>query len=104
MAPSTNKLSIYLIKPQYQQIEDIVEAHESPLVIANVGTFFYDESHPHEPDWLKDFFGGALGNNVRILSSSAKGILIVPLKVDNQQVHFAISFGVGRHLLRDGVF
>jgi hypothetical protein len=77
--PKANKLSVYLIKPEYQQLEDIIESEESVTEIPNIGHFVFDESHPHQPDWVKDFFGSTLANNLNIFASSAKGLLIIPV-------------------------
>lgn len=99
----TNKLSIYMIKPEYQKFEDIIESEENPHYIDGVGHFFFDESHPHKPSWVETFFGSNLDKEINIYTSSAKGILIVPIRHDSETINFAVSFGVGRHLLKDGV-
>lgn len=98
-----NKLSIYMIKPEYQTLEDIVESASQPQEISGVGHFVFDESHPHKPDWVKTFFGNTLDDNLRIFASSAKGILITSIRQNSDTVFFAIAFGVGRHLLQEGV-
>lgn len=99
----TNRLTIYMIKPEYQRIEDIVESVTNPCQIGEVGQFIFEESHPHPPDWINDFFGDELGDNLGILASSAKGIFIVAVMYAGSITNFAISFGVGRHLLKEGV-
>ena len=99
----TNKLSVYMIKPHYQRLEDIVDSDESPREIEQVGHFVFAQSHPHLPDWVKDFFGSTLDDNLGIFASSAKGVLITSVRDGNNTVFFAIAFGVGRHLLKEGV-
>lgn len=101
--PKANKLSIYLIKSEYQELEDIIESEELVIEIPNIGHFVFDESHSHQPDWVKDFFGSRLDDKINIFVSSAKGLLIVPITRDRHTVHFGIAFGVGRHLLKEGV-
>jgi uncharacterized protein (TIGR04141 family) len=44
-----------------------------------------------------------LNGDKRLLTSSAKGILIVPIKKGSEVVNFAVSFGFGRHLLKEGI-
>jgi len=100
---NTNKLSVYMIKPEFQRLEDIIDSTEEPTEIPGVGHFVFEESHPHQPDWVKGFFGSALDDDVRIFASSAKGLFLVPVTEDGKTVFFALSFGVGRHLLKDGV-
>jgi uncharacterized protein (TIGR04141 family) len=99
----TNRLSIYLIKQEYQRPEDIVASSLAPITIDGVGHFFFEPSHPYQPDWVEGFFGASLGDNVRILSASARGVLLVPIPYEEGNRYFAISFGVGRHLLNEGV-
>lgn len=99
----TNRLTIYMVKPEYQRIEDIVDSAANSYQIGEVGQFIFEESNPRPPEWIKDFFGDELGNHLRILGSSAKGIFIVPVRHADNITNFALSFGVGRHLLKDGV-
>lgn len=44
-----------------------------------------------------------LGDNLGIITSSANGVLLVPVADGNATRTFAVIFGHGRHLLRDGV-
>ena len=99
----TNRLSIYLIKEEYQRPEAIVASSLPPIAIDGVGHFFFEPSHPYQPDWVEGFFGASLGDNVRILAASARGVLLVPVPHKENTRYFAISFGVGRHLLNEGV-
>lgn len=99
----TNRLSIYLIKPEFAQLEDIAEAVNTPHEIEGVGSFLYDNSHTHTPDWVKGFFGEILPSDLNIFTASARGMLIIPVQYNNKTVHFAVSFGVGRFLLKEGV-
>ncbi len=92
-----------MIKPTFQQLGDIVESVELSREIPGVGHFIFDRSHPHPPDWVKDFFGSTLDNDLNIFASSAKGLLVAPVQHNNETIFFAISFGVGRHLLKEGV-
>jgi len=99
----TNKLSIYLIKAAFQRLEDIVDSDRPTQEIPGVGDFIFGESHPHPPRWVNDFFGSTLSPTLNIFTSSAKGVLIAPIQDGSETIRFAIAFGVGRHLLKDGV-
>ena len=100
---STNRLTIYMIKPKFRLLEDIIESGTKPLQIGDVGQFIFEVSHPEPPSWITNFFGNSLGQGLGILNSSAKAIFLVPIREKNRTVHFAISFGQGRHLLKEGV-
>ena len=99
----TNRLTIYMIKPKYRLLEDIIEAGTKPLQISDMGQFIFEVSHPEPPSWITHFFGDSLGRGLGILNSSAKAIFLVPVRERNKTVHFALSFGQGRHLLKEGV-
>lgn len=100
--PKTSKLTIYLIKPEFTDIADIVESRQAPIELENLGHFVFEESHTNRPDWLTNFFGSTLDDQ-NIFTSSAKGALVVPVTTADGQRYFVITFGVGRHLLKDGV-
>ncbi len=100
---NTNRLAVYMIKPKYKRLEDIIESASKPLQVGDVGQFIFEASHPEPPAWITKFFGGTLGRGLGILNSSAKALFLVPVRDGNRTVYFAISFGQGRHLLREGV-
>lgn len=99
----TNHFSVYLIKAEVNKVEDIVKSKEKPIGIDGIGYFVFDKSLPHPPDWVRDFFGSILEGNTQILTSTAKGVLVVPIRKNNKVRHFAVVFGFGRHLLNEGV-
>jgi len=99
----TNRLTIYMIKPKFQRLEDFIESPNDPIQVEDAGQFLFEESHPHPPGWIANFFGNSLGASVRIVTASAKGVFVVPVTVKNKTIYFVIAFGVGRHLLKDGV-
>jgi uncharacterized protein (TIGR04141 family) len=99
----TNRLTIYMIKAKYQLLEDIFDSTDEPREVEGVGQFVFEASHPRPPGWITRFFGNALGNDLGIITSSAKGVFLVPITDRNRTVNFVLSFGVGRHLLKEGV-
>ncbi|HSZ85833.1 MAG TPA: DUF6119 family protein [Puia sp.] len=101
--PEINKLNIYLIKEQFEQIEDFVNPDLNHVNIPNVGTLYYAASHSHSPEWIENFFinSNAIPQDV-FLVSGASALLICKVQVRNG-VHrfFAIPFGSGRFLLKE---
>ncbi|MDR3547139.1 MAG: TIGR04141 family sporadically distributed protein [Candidatus Pacebacteria bacterium] len=92
-----------MIKPGYQRIEDIIDSTNEPRQIGEIGQFVFEESHPHPPAWITSFFGNALGEDLGIVTASAKGIFLVPVTYEGTTVNFVVSFGVGRFLLKEGI-
>lgn len=103
MAAKTNKLSICLIRSEHTAFDTIVKPGTREHEIEGVGTFYGEESHANAPDWVKDFFVGALDGKFAIFSASARGVLLVSVDLGAQKRVFAIVFGLGRHLLNDDV-
>jgi hypothetical protein len=103
MAGKTNKLTIYLIKPDLTEFGDLVKPDTTAIDIPEVGTFYMENSHPRKPDWVADFFKATLDNKIHLITSSAKGLLLIRVPDGDRRQIFAVAFGHGRHLLMDGV-
>lgn len=103
MGDKTNKLNICLIKNEHTRFNQIIDPDTTSFDIDGVGTFYMEDSHPKAPDWLKDFFGGRLKGKLRLVTSTAKGVLLVRIRVAGKSHMFAIVFGYGRSLLNEGV-
>lgn len=104
MADKTNKLTIYLIKPSYSEFAEIVEDGTAGIEVQDVGTFYLENSHPRPPSWLSNFFKTTADKvlaSFSLLTSSAKGLLLIRLPDGDVFKIFALAFGHGRHLLRD---
>jgi uncharacterized protein (TIGR04141 family) len=99
----TNKLNICLVKSEYTAFDQIVEAGTTFIEIDGVGTFYVEESHVRRPNWVRDFFGSALDGKFKLLNASSKGVLLTRIDVGGEQRIFAVVFGHGRYLLKDGV-
>lgn len=99
----SNKLCIYLIKPEYQTLNDIIDTGVLTQPVPGVGTFLYEASRGKQPSWILDFFGDALSSKLPIFTASAKGMLLTNIEYEGRSVFFALTFGHGRFLLRDGV-
>lgn len=103
MSEKTNKLHIYLIKPEFTAANQIIAPGAKELALDEAGTFFVEESFARPPGWVTDFFGTALDGQFSILTASSKGVLLVPIDHAGQKRIFAVAFGQGRHLLTEGV-
>ena len=104
MSAKTNKLNIFLIKEEFETENEIVSDEAQLLEIEGVGTFYVQESSVNPPSWLSDFFGKGTISKFKILTASAKALLLVPVQVDKATRIFALTFGHGRSLLKEGVF
>lgn len=103
MADKTNKLTVGLIKADLTDFANIAKPDADMIEIEGVGTFYKEPSHPQPPGWITDFFGMTLGPNLNLITSSAKGLLLVRVPDGDGERIFAVLFGLGRHLLADGV-
>jgi len=101
--PKTNRLNIYLIKSSIESLDDIISDDASRFHIDDVGEFAFEDSHQNTPDWMRKFFGPVLGERANIFAASARALLVVPIQHAQRTVTFAIAFGTGRHLLKEGV-
>src|SRR5262245_9693851 len=103
MGNKTNKLNVCLIKSEYTRFDEIIDPDDTESYeIDGVGTFYMAKSRPRPPDWLSDFFGSRLGR-LPLITSTAKGVLLVKLRVLSKPRIFAVVFGYGRSLLNDRV-
>lgn len=99
---SKNKLSIYLIKSEIVDEIDIIKDYEDKVPVSNNGVFYTEQSVPVPPDWVTNFFGDTLSQKVNyLLQSGAKGVFITFINRRSKKIYFAISFGTGRHMIKE---
>lgn len=103
MAEKTNKLTVGLIKSELTDFGQIARPGADAIEVEGIGTFYKEASHPQPPSWIANFFGPTLGPGLGLISSSAKGVLLVRMPDGEEERIFAIIFGLGRHLLKEGV-
>jgi uncharacterized protein (TIGR04141 family) len=103
MADKTNKLTVGLAKLELTDFAQIAKPEADAIEVGDIGTFYKESSHPQPPGWIADFFGTTLGPGLGLISSSAKGVFLVRVADDEEERIFAVIFGLGRHLLNDGV-
>jgi uncharacterized protein (TIGR04141 family) len=101
--PKTNRLNTYLIKSSIENLDDIIVDDAARLHLEGVGEFAFEESHANTPDWMRKFFGSALRGHMNIFAASARALLVVSIQHAERVVTFAIAFGSGRYLLKEGV-
>lgn len=100
-----NRLCVYLIKSGVDDINSILKKNTYwSSEIDDIGTFYAEASFPKIPSWLETFFLNKVGNEINILLSSAKGVFIVKVDVGDQVRTFALTFGIGRHMLNEESF
>lgn len=100
-----NKLSIFLIKEDLINHEDILKDFDKlKSKTLDIGTFYSGESHTIVPAWINNFFGQAL-DDIRLFNASTKAVLLVPIQINgSRKLIFAITFGFGWLLLKPGSY
>jgi len=94
-------LTIYLVKDEFQKIEDIVKPNaiykEYPIRIGSedIGTLLVSRSYSKHPRWAT-LFAGVVDTNLFGKNQSTGALLIVK----EQNRLFLFSFGQGRHIAR----
>ncbi|NII29683.1 TIGR04141 family sporadically distributed protein [Pseudoflavitalea sp. X16] len=94
----TNKLTVYLVKEGYEDPVRIVKHPADPVVIGEVGRFYSVDSRVRPPAWMTKFFGDRL-TGLALFMANAKGVFVTSIEYEGRRVHFALTFGTGRHML-----
>lgn len=103
----TNRLSIYLIKGEFNTPESILKDIEQVTTL-NLNddksfTLYTKDSYVHPPQWIQKFFLET-PDNFNLKNSSSQALFLAKIKVSDEKYRFfAIPFGFGRHLLNLGV-
>ena len=101
--PNKNKISIYLIKNEFVNDEDIVENYSGSQSIDNVGTVYVGESRTNPPKWASSFLTDQVDTS-NLFVSNARAVLLVRIDtMRNGQRVFAIVMGYGKNMLKDDV-
>lgn len=101
MKQATCKLTIYLIKSDFTRFNEIIKDNVEAIDVES-GSFYSTPSTPSLPSWLSDFFGSSL-SELKLRVASARGLYLTSVKKGSKERIFAITFGSGRFLLKDGV-
>ena len=99
-----NKLSIYLIKKEINDITDIGAIFKQDMKIfedygENKKAYFLD-SFIHEPKWVRNFFNK---ENSLLLQANSKIILLVKREYEGENRIFALTFGFAKSLFKENV-
>lgn len=105
---NSNKLSIYLIKDEFGNDDDMILGNGKELLadIPNIGHVYYRPSFSKPPLWLSSFFGDTI-NADHIFSANARAVLLVTVQINegDRQVTktFAVTMGYGKYLFNENV-
>ncbi len=99
-----NKLSLFMIKEEFVENDDIVEKYDNSDVIDGVGIVYWGNSHTKIPQWANSFFVGSI-NTDNIFTANARAVLLVRIPTGDNDVKriFAVTMGYGKNMLKDNV-
>ncbi len=96
-----NKLSIYLLKEDVNNLEDIFKQDMKIFKKYNENKVAYClDSHIHEPKWVKNFFNVESSN---LCQANSKIILLVTREFESKKRIFALTFGFAKTLFKESV-
>ena len=105
---NSNKLSIYLIKKEYENVDEQIVSEDAIKVgtIDGVGNVYYKPSVSSQPSWITSFFKDKLKLD-DIFSANARIMLICRISIDDESGKecrtFALTWGYGKNLLGEDV-
>lgn len=105
---NSNKLSIYLIKDEFGNNDDLILGNGKELLadIPDIGCVYYRPSFSNPPLWINSFFGDTI-NTTRVFSANARAVLLAKVQVneENRRVTktFAVTMGYGKYLFNENV-
>lgn len=102
----TNKLSIFLIKKEYDSPDKILkeDKNNKEHKLDDNNFLYTKDSFVYPPKWVKNFFLKT-AEDFNLKNSSSRAIFLSKINVnENEQRYFAIPFGMGYHMLNSGSF
>lgn len=103
--PNKNKLSIYMIKSDFNKEEDIIKKYDEKIILPNIGKTFIMNSKNSTPSWLESFFNNSI-SLPSVFTANAKVVTLISIKLpefQNTSRTFAIVMGHGKYMLKDNV-
>lgn len=98
-----NKLSIYLIKNEFEADEDIIENYHNSQTIDDVGIVYLGISRANPPKWATSFLTERIDTS-ELFVSNARAVLLVRITVaGDEERTFAIVMGYGKSMLKNDV-
>jgi hypothetical protein len=95
-AIKSHSLSILLLKEDVRPSE-VIKSNLGRIEVKGVGELYFKQNARTPPKWLT-FFGDTLSEVPRLHNQSSGALLLVK----RGRRHFALTFGLGRHLLEPG--
>ena len=92
----SNKLSIYLIKEEFNK-DEILNSQYELLDSTDSSETYYCPSVINTPKWLKDYY--RIESKANISTSNSKVVTIHTLNIDGKNVNLAVVFGHGKDML-----
>ncbi len=99
-----NKLSIYLIKSEIFDNEDIFDKPEKIQEFQKYpdgSVAYFVPTYVHEPIWLSSFFHKS--GQKDLLQANSRVVLLKRLKINEETRLFALTFGYARFLFKEDV-
>lgn len=102
--PTNNRLSIYLVKEEYQTEAEIIKQFDERIEIPDTGVVYIGSSSKSIPPWSKSFFIQRITTD-KIFTANARTVMLVRVRVEQgtKERIFLLTFGYGRNLLCDDV-
>src|SRR4051812_43011898 len=106
MKAKSLNLTVYLIKTEFAEDYGFIAKRDSlggcAIQIGDneIGELFIKQSEPHLPQWAKIFLGSEDFRKIELKATGASAILVVAVN----ELTFVLTFGQGRHLLKQGVW
>ena len=94
-----NHLTMYLLKKGVAADKAVEEDGVEILTLGKHCTLYARPSHTTPPSWLRFFEGSVDAKDLRLRNASCSAVLIA----DFGERRVALTFGHGRHLLKEGV-
>ncbi|MCH5172026.1 MAG: TIGR04141 family sporadically distributed protein [Erysipelotrichales bacterium] len=94
------KLSIYLIKSEYQDIGQIVDEFENKQIIDENTLLYYKQADAIKPTWVSSFFS-SIEETSYLYNANTRALLLKKIRIDNEFRIFGIVFGYGKSFLND---
>ncbi len=101
--PNKNKLSIYMLKDEFTDHNDIIRDYNRSILLDNIGTVYIKNSYNSIPNWVNSFFVDQI-NADNIFTANARAVLLVNVPIArNREKKFAITMGYGKNMIRENV-
>src|SRR3990172_4812256 len=103
----TNRLSIYLIKKEFDSpatiFKDIDSLSAFNLDDSGTSILYTKDSYIHPPKWIENFFLKS-AKDFKLKNSSSQAVFFTKISLNSEDFrYFTIPFGMGYHMLKPGI-